>query len=96
MVSTGRMRARASLASFASSWPFVDLAFQEARDALASPLGRTVQRVVDEDAEAGLGGDLDDARAHRAGAEDADGVDVVHRPLNRGSRFSPKAATPSA
>ena len=73
-----------------------DLAVEETADAVACPFGGAVQRVMDEDAEAGLRGHLDDAGAHRAGAEYADGVDLGHRPVNRGSRFSPKAATPSA
>ena len=51
---------------------------------------------MNENAEASLGGNLDDPSAHGAGAEDANGVDLGHRPVNRGSRFSPKAATPSA
>jgi hypothetical protein len=46
--------------------------------------------------EARLGRHLGDAGAHDAGPEHADGGDLGHRPRNAGSRFSVKAATPSA
>lgn len=36
-----------------------------------------MEKVADDDLEAGLGGELDDTGAHRAGAQHTDGPDAV-------------------
>ncbi len=72
------------------------LAGQESADAIHGPIGRAGHRIVEQHLEPCLRGNLGNARAHRAGPEDADRRDLVHRPPNSGSRFSANAATPSA
>ena len=84
------------MASLLDSSLLLDLAAQEALDPMLRPLRRSLHRVVDQHVEARLGHDLGDAAAHRPRAEHADRRDLVHRPRNCGSRFSPNAATPSA
>ncbi len=59
-------------------------------------LERLGHRVVQAGLIAAERGDLGDAGAHRAGADDPHATDVdLHRPSNLGSRFSRKACIPS-
>ena len=65
-------------------------------------LGRADARVEELHAMAGLRGDLRDAGAHRAGADDGDrrvsrraARPCGQRPVNRGARLATNAATPS-
>jgi hypothetical protein len=74
----------------------VGLALQETADPLERPVGGAIERVVEQDLDARLRRHLGDAGAHDAGPENADRRDLGHRPRNAGSRFSVKAATPSA
>ena len=72
------------------------LPLEKATDPIPRPVVGPVDRVEDRDVEPGLERDLGDARPHRPGAEDADPLRPAHEPVKRGSRFSAKAASPSA
>ena len=78
------------------SWPFSTLRARNPPMRSMRPIGRAGHRIVEQHLEPCLRGNLGNARAHRAGPEDADRRDLVHRPPNSGSRFSANAATPSA
>ena len=76
------------------------LALEERVDPVAGPLPGHGRGVEYQDLVSRLGGHLGNAGAHRPRPQHPDPTDRLHGtgqwPLKRGSRFSPKAATPSA
>ena len=65
------------------------LARQEAGRSAPRALVGAGDRVVDDDLDARLGGDLGDARAHRAGAQDPDALDGLGRRLSAQGSAAP-------